>query len=155
MDNLAGVMAKLTEKKKLFLEYENITGNISICDYEEMAACFEKRDALQGKIENIDMEITALCSLAQGGEIMAAYKNECGASAVPPELLPIFTLGQETRAAITRIKRSEPLIEERLKSEKERLEKDIKNIEGNRKVNAFLNNIVEKDNSGIMLNIKK
>ncbi len=122
----------LEKKRELFLQYEQATYAITAGTQEEIGGHMEKREELQKQIQETDAQILAVTGGDQPDEgqqlLRRAAGGQAGYEELAPELQPVQTAAAEIRAVMYRIREMEPLVLERLETERKDLLQKIKNV---------------------------
>lgn len=120
------LVALLAEKKELFLACERATGEMSVCQVEELDVFSRRRqEAIDGAIA-LDVQIETLSAADEA--IQAALHNSCDRRALTPRLGAIYDASLAVKAVANRILQNEDTVRGRIELEKERLLDKIQNI---------------------------
>lgn len=122
------ICALLDEKKDAFERYREETEELLSCPVDDMEGHMAMRAQLEGRINDIDADISHVCGEAgeAGKQMMAAVKNSCSRGEISGELAAVFDKAQEIFTVISTVMDTEPQIRQRIDLEKEILLKKIK-----------------------------
>lgn len=120
----------LTQKREVFMRYENETAALLTCPIEEIEQHMNARQQLAGEVDGLDAHIAQLTqkNKDQQKELECAIKNQCARHELSPNVKPVFDASQQIFAIIHRIQRMETNVEERVKYEQKMLLEKIKQL---------------------------
>ncbi|WP_099205328.1 hypothetical protein [Scatolibacter rhodanostii] len=120
------VLALLTEKKKLFSDFESITETMLFLQVDDLALSIEKRENLLQEIQGIDTKLHELCLHNQ--EINEALHHEGNANQLSPDAAKIYDMALNIKAIVNRVLKNEEPIRTHLDEEKQRLFDAMENL---------------------------
>ena len=116
----------LTRKKNLFLQLEEVTGNMSLLQVEELLISTEQRGLLLEEINELDMELKAY--YLQDPLLKSAITHSCNKSQLPPQLAELYDISLTVKAIANRILKNDENIKIHLNFEKERILSKIQQL---------------------------
>ena len=135
MENKTKLTELLNEKKRLFLEVENTTGQMVTAPFEQLAELLETRGGFLEQAKTVGEEISAI---AAGDEVLkGVIRGDCDMTKLDGGLAEIYEAALAVRAVVNRIMKNEGTVILRLESEKEALRSKIEAI------NASSNSVAE------------
>lgn len=127
MEQINQIIQILTEKNVLFSQYEEVTDLLVKFDPDKAEDLVNEREQISNKIKKINQEIKSICdSSERGGDIRSAMYNKMNWSDCTEEYQPIFKLGQDITACISRLRRKEITIKEKAEFTIETIKEQIK-----------------------------
>lgn len=121
------IIELLKEKNRLFVQYEEATDLLVKFDPEKAEDYVNKRDKIASSIKDLNEKIKTICDTSQDGDdIRDAMYNKIKWSECSEEYQPIFKNGQDLISAISRIKRKNITIVERVEGVKDTIKEQIK-----------------------------
>lgn len=124
MENLEKIVNNQKKINELMSKYEEITRKLIECEIDEILSLVDKRNDIALKISRLNNEILS-CFDENSVEYMA-YKNTCSRDELSDELKIFFDLRQTFYKFAVQIQSMNPEITERIKIEKDKLLKKIK-----------------------------
>lgn len=121
------ILLILSQKKELFQQFAVQADEICQVPMEEMEEHMAKRQEIIEKLQELDKQMEALCESAGQGTDDAVH-NRCDRSGLTPELGMIFDASMAVKAIVSRIVAFEPMVKDRIETEKELLMEKIESI---------------------------
>lgn len=120
----------LTQKREVFVRYENETAALLTCPIDDIEQHMKARQQLADEVDGLDVHIAQLTqkSKEQQKELELAIKNLCARQELSPEVQNVFDASQQIFAVIHRIQRMETNVQERIQYEQKMLLEKIKQL---------------------------
>lgn len=126
MDTISQVCALLQKKRDLFSEFEQAAIQMLECDIDDIQRHMNRRLELQAEISELDRALAELC----GGNktLLQASGARCSRESLAAEYCPVFDAAMEIHALLNRLRELEPLVADRVQTERATLLEKIKEI---------------------------
>lgn len=132
IEQIQAVQGWLEQKRDLFLQYERETYAVTASEPDDINVHMDRRETLQKQIQELDARILEGTGGDQPDESQRLLRKAAGGQAnyeeLDPELQPVQAIASDLRAVMYRIREIEPLVLERLETEREDLLQKIKNV---------------------------
>lgn len=153
------IVVLLAEKKKLFEQFESVTGQMMTDSFDEidgMLGCVDQRESLIGKIDELDRKIQTTAAQSENGELMLrASKNLCDFSALEPGYREIYLAGQALFGIISRIMDADPQINRNMETMMNELQHRIRENKKKSKFTGYINTMGIQASKGALYDKKK
>ncbi len=156
MESKEKIIKLLFDKKLLLTQYEALTQALADSDFEQLTALMKQRRTYAEVIDRVDGEMEKACQEIQIQKRMlrSALKNACEREALPSSIQPIFDAVQQNYIIINRISNLEPLVIERLRINKQKIENKIREGSYTAKIIKYRFAYEKNINKGVFLNSK-
>lgn len=146
----------LRNKKELCLLYENKTRTMAGKPPEDLEEIFADREALIGKIEEIDEELLAYRNDSEEGRVLYdAAKNQCDYETLSAEGKQLFAEGQEIYTVLCRVQETEGEIRREMESTMGALLMKIRHSNTNNRFTGYLKQMDYGASKGLLYNEKR
>ena len=109
----------LNRKKNLFLQLEEITGNMTLLEVNELITSMEQRGVLLKEVEDLDATLHAFC--VNDPLLRGAINHTCTKDNLSQDLCTIYDISLTVKSIVNRITLNDDNIRIHLSYEKERI----------------------------------
>ena len=140
----------LEQKKKLFEEYAAHTNEMTSCEIEELDYYITQRAELAIEIDQLDVEISAICDSDPEGELLRdAVANRGSFGDYSDELQQVYEAAGRIFSVINKVYRQEPQVISRMEEERDRLREKIKEESNTPKMVKYVRGLASPPETGI------
>lgn len=149
MDTIGCIGKLLEEKNTKFLAYEQATLEMLHCDVDAIENYIIKRGELANEIDACTEEIGRVCDKEPNGKLLfQAALAQINYEMVPPDMYPLYELGQQILGVASRVRTSDGQVLERLETLKQDALAKIKENQNLPKIKKYLVDLGENTASG-------
>ena len=140
----------LTEKKELFLQYEEATLALLSCEVEAMPQYITRREALTNEVDEKSSAMEALCaeSPEQEQQLREAAEARADFADVPVALRDVFYKGQELRSVVSRLQQSNVQVMERMQMLRAEALENVRQNKDVAKIRKYLDDLNTQPEQG-------
>ena len=119
MKNYSQTFHFLTRKKNLFLQIEEITGNMCLLQVEELLVSVAERQIRLDEITQLDITLKEYCQ--EDPLLKKVLNHDCTTNQLTPELCTLYDIALAIKACVNRIIQNDESIRLHLAFEKDRI----------------------------------